>query len=347
VFSQENHGGYVRLYSSDLSLGCYECDHLLDTFWAYDTTYDNWIESGILVGTICLYRPDHDPCSSQNLSAPYRVPRYYWSDQRYNDGYNTHVDVNANDYPPKAPSVLNTYHNDYIEYSNSTTWTVQDGPYSGTSNSNPLKPNELQTGTESTTQGTAYACNGQTGLQWLDTSGGWHNDWSGAQPYSDNPPFVDNYSAGKWHDWAGFTKTECYGNASPVAGGSALQGNDYSSSQLSSTPMSESQIKTIALAYAAGFGDPNPTSIEHVESPRNQAVLLASDDSVPDQSDSILIAEQGSFIGANAPRPPGAPAPTGSVLTLVIDRYTGQLSDFGLRDSVPNLASRGQVTVDQ
>lgn len=114
-----------------------------------------------------------------------------------------------------------------------------------------------------------------------------------------------------------------------------------------STGLSESQIVSIADGYAASYGDSSPGSIEHVEAPRQAAVLAASGDVVSDNREVILIVERGSFVGAGVPRPSGAAAPQGSVLTLAIDAQTGELTDLGIQSNVPDLASLGPVTVDQ
>lgn len=113
-----------------------------------------------------------------------------------------------------------------------------------------------------------------------------------------------------------------------------------------SPSLSSSQIKSIAMGFSAGFGDPNPGLIEHVESSRSEAVLASSGDSVSDNREVFLIVAKGNFVDDNAPRPPGAPAPSGSVLTLTVDAQSGELTDFGIQQSVPDLASLGPVTVD-
>ena len=293
----------------------------------------NFIESGIIVGTFCGHIPDgYATCSSSDLVGPYKRPRYFWGDGRCcGEGYQAHVDVNSSDYPPNAPDVLNTYHNDNIRYEGGDEWYMESGPWSGYSTSNPLYVDLLETGTEDTTQNEAYACNGQSGLEWIGTGYGIHSDWPGAGISADNPPYAKFVGTADVHDWAGLSESSCYGSASPTT-----------------TTLSNSQIESIALAYAASFGDSNPTSIQYVESARNQAVLLASaGDVVQDTRDAYLIVVQGSFVDDSALVPAGASAPTGSVFTLVVDAQTGQLTDLGVQDNVPELSSLGRVTVDR
>lgn len=110
--------------------------------------------------------------------------------------------------------------------------------------------------------------------------------------------------------------------------------------------LSEAQIQQDAVAFAAANGDPDPTSMEHVQGSRQQLVLALSGGtvSVPYTEDVVAVVMQGNFV-ANISGP-GAP-PSGSVLTMVIDATTGQLVDFGIQNSVPDLTSLGTVTRDQ
>lgn len=111
-------------------------------------------------------------------------------------------------------------------------------------------------------------------------------------------------------------------------------------------PLPEDRIVSIAMSGAAAAGDSSPAAIEHSEGTRAQANMVASGEGVEGNADSILIVEHGHFTLAHAPMPPGAPAPTGSVLTLVVDAVSGQVTDSGIQDNVPDLASLGPVTVD-
>lgn len=122
-----------------------------------------------------------------------------------------------------------------------------------------------------------------------------------------------------------------------------------STSAAGSTPgkLSESRIVSIAISAAAAAGEPTPTSIRHAEGTRAHANLVASGEVVPGSRDSFLIVVTGKFVARNAPVPPGAPAPIGSVLTLVVDASTGEQTDFGIQDNVPNLAALGPVSTDR
>jgi hypothetical protein len=110
--------------------------------------------------------------------------------------------------------------------------------------------------------------------------------------------------------------------------------------------LTERQILQIAMAAANGAGDPHPTLIQHSEGTREKANLIDSGDIVPGRRWSYLIAERGHFVFNDAPRPSGAPAPRGSVLTLVVDAATHQVTDTGLSNRYPHLAKLGPVTTD-
>jgi hypothetical protein len=68
--------------------------------------------------------------------------------------------------------------------------------------------------------------------------------------------------------------------------------------------------------------------------------MLLDESRVDTDQPSYVIVLQGDFV-SDAPRPYGAPAPTGTVLTLVLDPATGGVTDFGVRYSTPDLTALG------
>jgi hypothetical protein len=110
--------------------------------------------------------------------------------------------------------------------------------------------------------------------------------------------------------------------------------------------LTERQIIQVAMAAANGAGDRAPTLIQHSEGTREKANRIDSGDIVPGQGWSYLIAERGHFVLNDAPRPFGAPAPKGSVLTLIVDAVTHQVTDSGVSNRYPDLAKLGPVTTD-
>jgi hypothetical protein len=102
----------------------------------------------------------------------------------------------------------------------------------------------------------------------------------------------------------------------------------------------------IARRAAAQAGDPTPALIQHSAGTRHRANIVASGDRVPGKRWSYLIAERGSFVLRDVSVPPGAPAPRGTVLTIVVDAATGAPTDIGVSDHYPDLAALGTVTTD-
>jgi hypothetical protein len=110
--------------------------------------------------------------------------------------------------------------------------------------------------------------------------------------------------------------------------------------------LTEGRIVEIALRAAAAAGDRTPTLIQHSEGTRQRANAVASGDRVPGKRWSYLIAERGSFVLNHVSVPPGARAPRGSVLTLVVDAATATVGDLGVSNRYPDLAALGAVTND-
>jgi hypothetical protein len=79
-------------------------------------------------------------------------------------------------------------------------------------------------------------------------------------------------------------------------------------------------------------GDAFPSSIEHVEGPHQQIVTTLSGDVVPGSDDVFAIVMHGHFALNNVPVPDDEPAPSGSVLTVVIDATTGEVTDFAVQN---------------
>ena len=107
--------------------------------------------------------------------------------------------------------------------------------------------------------------------------------------------------------------------------------------------VSEHQLLEIALRVARRAGDPRPTLVQYTKGTRAQDNLVASGDIIPGDQACYLIAVRGHFVANDAETPPGARAPTGSVLTLVVNATTGRLLDFGIGNRYPRLAKLGPV----
>lgn len=97
---------------------------------------------------------------------------------------------------------------------------------------------------------------------------------------------------------------------------------------------------------AAALGDPDPTSAFYFRTRRESAVERSSGDSVNSDQQVFLVVITGSFVAKDVSRPFGAPAPTGTVASYVIDARTGTVTDFGLAPKafpLTHLGARGDL----
>ena len=105
------------------------------------------------------------------------------------------------------------------------------------------------------------------------------------------------------------------------------------------------KLRTMALQASSANGVPSPKTIDAVASPYHQAAeKIVSGDIVNDHV-AVYVVEVtgGTFTDNAAPTPPGAPAPSGSVLTLTVDAQSFRVLDFGLTDTAPDLTQIGPV----
>ncbi len=109
------------------------------------------------------------------------------------------------------------------------------------------------------------------------------------------------------------------------------------------------RLTAIAHRAASSNGDPAPAWITAVMTTRAKALTSATPgDYVPGSAHVkvFLITMRGHFTAGEASVPPGAKAPTGRYLSLVIDARTFQGLDFGIGPKPPPVppASLGPVT---
>ena len=108
-------------------------------------------------------------------------------------------------------------------------------------------------------------------------------------------------------------------------------------------------LTAIAAKAARGNGDASPAWVTVVVTTRAKALTSATPgDHVPGSAHVkvYLITMHGKFVASNASRPPGAPAPRGRYLSLVIDARTFRGLDSGISQKPPPVrpASLGPVT---
>jgi len=109
----------------------------------------------------------------------------------------------------------------------------------------------------------------------------------------------------------------------------------------------EKQLRRIAMAAANHGGDPRPSLIQHAAGPHFEAVLIGQGDLVFEWNWSYLIAIRGHFSYSGLGPPGSSSAIHGTVITLVVDAGTGQITDSGISRRYPPLARLGKVTTDR
>jgi hypothetical protein len=110
------------------------------------------------------------------------------------------------------------------------------------------------------------------------------------------------------------------------------------------------EIDQYAVDYAASDGDATPSNVTWVASNRKVANgALFNDNNMPDSMAVVpvyVLEITGNFVETYARVPPGATAPIGTVLKLIVLQSSFLTVDRGLSDTDPSLASLGTPEVD-
>jgi hypothetical protein len=115
-------------------------------------------------------------------------------------------------------------------------------------------------------------------------------------------------------------------------------------------PMTAAQIKSLVVTDAAGMGDNTPTDISYSAlTTRNGALAASGSGAWMGGADGsaggyFVVVAHGDFTAYDAPIPNGVKIPTGTVMTLVVDAATGDVTDSGLQHDTPDLSTLGPVT---
>jgi hypothetical protein len=97
-----------------------------------------------------------------------------------------------------------------------------------------------------------------------------------------------------------------------------------------------------ALSAASQAGDPHPTSAVVVPSTRRIAEQVDAGAGIEANTPVYFVVLHGRFRLTNVSVPPGATAPTETILTQTIDARTNGGLDVGLGDRMPDLYAIGQ-----
>jgi hypothetical protein len=110
-------------------------------------------------------------------------------------------------------------------------------------------------------------------------------------------------------------------------------------------PLSQAQLQKLgylALQAAALDGDAHPSAAFVVPTTRRIAEEVDAGDNTEPNTPAYFVLLQGHFTLANARIPPGAKAPTGTVLTLTFNRQANGSIDLGAGNRMPDLYAIGQ-----
>jgi hypothetical protein len=110
--------------------------------------------------------------------------------------------------------------------------------------------------------------------------------------------------------------------------------------------LSEKRILRLAMTAAKRGGDSRPNVIQHAAGTRFNAVLIGQGDLVFDWNWSYLIAVRGHFSYSGLGPPGSSSTIHGTVITLIVDAATRQVTDSGISNRYPPLARLGTVTTD-
>jgi len=272
---------------------------------------DYWVEEGVKAGK--LYVAPGQPSGWM----------WFWEDNRPNGGNNGHY--------ISAGTMGRT--NVTFRWLGNGGWNVyRAGSVVGTSTANGDWAGGAETGSENTSSSialNAYSDN----FQYADTGWNWHGI----------SPNLDVGSIGN----VGLTAQSSSGSAvgaalhvwTPGACGTAVQLPTGAPLSPAAAPTA---LKTIASGVSAEMGEAKPTGISYAASTRKAVDGLLNTSTTGDSS-VYIIEMHGHFVSPDTP--PGHVPPTGNTLTVTVSAATGQVTDWGIDNSTPNIASLGATSI--
>ena len=110
-------------------------------------------------------------------------------------------------------------------------------------------------------------------------------------------------------------------------------------------PSVRAKLRAMALQASSADGVPSPKTIEAVASPDRQAAEMVVSGDIVNDHGAVYVVEVtgGTFTDNTASTPPGAPAPSGSVLILTVDAQSFRVTDFSLTRTAPDLTQIGPL----
>jgi hypothetical protein len=107
------------------------------------------------------------------------------------------------------------------------------------------------------------------------------------------------------------------------------------------------KLRDIGLQASSHAGVPSPKTMVAVAASDEQAAEMAlTGGSVPSHAPVYVTVITGGTFTLDASRPPGAPAPQGTVLTVTVEQATFRTTEVGLTKKQPDLDKIGSDQVD-
>ena len=286
---------------------------------------------------------------------------YFWAFQN-EEGYNEEEFAGG-----PEPNTWNTY---TMQYANKPdTWNIFiNGTNVASATGLGTTSNNLQTGLVMTN--TNIKNSGETAdARSYGVHGAWSNGWSGAashaEPESEGPggtaPNCIYALPGTRHGNIYFGAQPCGKNAGtePPRTLTATKATvseparPAGETSASTRRLTAGQLEELALRWSRREGDPSPSAIAIARAPRAKALELALPGTrLPPAASTAqaswlareaVVVELSGHFRADARVPAGEPAPAGTVLSLVIDARTGEVTGRHIGVRAPRLGSLGPV----
>ena len=271
-----------------------------------------WVEEGLQAGV------------SEGLPAGWH---WFWADNRPNGGgYHGHYISGGTTTDTQV----------YFKWLGNGNWNVyRAGSYIGESTFNGDWAEGGQVGAESTTNTLALQARAYN-FEYADPNWTWH-----PAPES----LFDAYHGPLYGGLSSDGSTPGY------SGMMAWGGNCSSATTTIAAPAAKplsaaaapSALRAIALSQAQMSGEPNPGSISFVSTTRAQADKILNTATTGDDA-VYVIKMTGHFTAKNAGLAAKGRVPTGTTMTVTVSAATGQVTDWGITDSAPDLSPAGHAT---
>jgi hypothetical protein len=243
-----------------------------------------------------------------------------------------------------------------VEQQSGSTWLMNSGGFGGSGPGIGGADGDLEAGTEVTNHASRSQAD-FTNLAWYPLTGTIRSNWVSSSAHA--VPFQTNGEGGVSIAGNFGSASLFWWQCSAANPGAA---RDPRFAALSARgPVGDASAKAKLLALAALNGDDAPTDIVAVASTRQVAVQttqgtsLVADPQAPGSVPSatsgsadlnagvVVLTAHGHFTANDFPLPGSAAPPSGSVLTVILNAATGEVTDVGISDDTPSSSALGAV----